>query len=433
MSLDGKILKIFGKKIFPGWYIVVGHMAVHFYMSIAFIYGMGAFMKPITLSMGWTRTQFSIAAGLQRIEGSIATPFIGFIVDRYGPRLIIIFGSIVACIGILLLSRIQLLSQFYAAYIVIALGMSCMIGVPFTAAVANWFNRLRGRAMGVLFSGPIIAGPFMPILILIIELFGWRQTLVILAFGAAIVGIIAGLFARHTPEPYGYLPDGDELDINDANIVLSADPASLSASEKSVTNNIIRTGLSVREALRTKTFWILTIALGLHSMGPSAMFLHQIPYFESIGFTSSQAASTFASFTLLSGIGRLSAGWLLDFIDRRIVLIVLIISGVLGLLILAYVTEYWHSVLYAFFFGISFGMGIPSRPLLCSVYFGTRSFGAIAGLMQSLSVVAGVAAPVIMGWQYDSSGSYKSAVLLLAVLTSLGLPLVFLLPKSRRQ
>ena len=168
-------------------------------------------------------------------------------------------------------------------------------------------------------------------------------------------------------------------------------------------------------------------------MGPSAMFLHQIPYFESIGFTSAQAATTFASFSLLSGIGRLGAGWLLDFIDRRIVVLVLIVSGVLGLLMLAYASSYWHSVVYAFLFGISFGMGIPARPLLCSVYFGTRSFGAIAGLMESLSVVAGVAAPFIMGWQYDTSGSYKSAVLLLTVLMGIGLPLVFLLPKSRRE
>jgi len=410
-------LKILGKKIFPGWYIVAGHMVVHFYMSIAFIYGMSAFMGPITSSMGWTRAQFSVAAGLQRIEGSIATPFIGFIVDRFGPRLIIIFGGIVACVGILFLSGVQQLYQFYVAYLVIALGMSCLVGVPFTAAVANWFNRLRGRAMGVMFSGPIVAGPFMPILIFAIEVWGWRQTLVFLAFGAAIVGIIAGLFARHSPEPYGYLPDGDESPQNG----------------QSLPGNVTRSGLSVREAFRTKTFWILTIVLGLHSMGPSAMFLHQIPYFESIGFTSAQAASTFASFSLLSGIGRLGAGWLLDFIDRRIVVLVLIVSGVLGLLMLAYASSYWHSVVYAFLFGISFGMGIPARPLLCSVYFGTRSFGAIAGLMQSLSVVAGVAAPVIMGWQYDTSGSYKSAVLLLTVLMGIGLPLVFLLPKSRRE
>ena len=141
------------------------------------------------------------------------------------------------------------------------------------------------------------------------------------------------------------------------------------------------------------------------------MFLHQVPYFQSIGFSAGAAATTVATFTLLSGIGRLGAGWLMDYLDRRLVLAGLAALTVAGFLILIFTTQYWHTLIYALVFGIAFGGSIPARPILTGEYFGTRAFGTITGLMQSLAVVGGVVAPVLMGWVFDTTGSYKPAIL----------------------
>ena len=293
-------------RVFYGWYIVGAHMALHFYFSVIFIYGMGAFFRPITVQLGWTRAQYSVAAGLQRIEGSIASPVVGLLVDRIGSRRIVFVGITLATIGMVLLSRMQSLFGFYSAYIVVALGMSGVVGIPFMAAAARWFNRRRGRAMGLMFSGATFSGVLIPVLVLSIESLGWRDTMLISAAGILVVGIPAVLIVRDRPEPYGYLPDGDAPVADD-------DQATGSAAAPP------QQGIRVADALRMRSFWVLTLIFGLTSMGPSAMFLHQIPYFESIGFSATAAGTTVATFTLLSGLGRVGAGFLMDFVERRMV------------------------------------------------------------------------------------------------------------------
>ena len=172
----------------------MAHMAVHFYMSVVFVYGMGVFLGPITTQMGWTRAQFSLAAGLQRIEGSVASPVIGFIVDRFGSRRVVFVGVLLSTVGLALLSQVQSLWMFYGAYLVIALGMSASIGIPFTAAVAKWFRRKRGRAMGLMFVGATFSGLLLPLVALGIDHLGWRATLLFCSLGILAIGIPAAFF-----------------------------------------------------------------------------------------------------------------------------------------------------------------------------------------------------------------------------------------------
>ena len=122
----------------------------------------------------------------------------------------------------------------------------------------------------------------------------------------------------------------------------------------------------------------------------------------------------------------------MDYVDRRLVLAILVSLNVLGFLILLNVTAYWHTVVYALFFGVSFGGALPARPVFTSAYYGTRAFGAITGLMQSLSVVGGVAAPVLMGWVFDQTGSYRYAIILLTFIIGLALPLTLLIRPPAR-
>jgi cyanate permease len=242
--------------------------------------------------------------------------------------------------------------------------------------------------------------------------------MLISAAGILVVGIPAVLIVRDRPEPYGYLPDGDAPVADD-------DQATGSAAAPP------QQGIRVADALRMRSFWVLTLIFGLTSMGPSAMFLHQIPYFESIGFSATAAGTTVATFTLLSGLGRVGAGFLMDFVERRMVVIGLVSLNVLGFLVLVGVSEYWHTIVYALLFGVAFGGMIPARPILTAAFYGTRAFGTITGLMQSLAVVGGVAAPVLMGWVFDTTGSYRPAILTITGVVSLAIPVTLLLPKSR--
>ena len=406
-------------RVFYGWYIVMAHIAVHFYMAVSFTYGTSVFLNPIVAETGWTRAQFSLAGGLQRMQWSGVAPLVGLLVDRIGSRKVVIVGAFLVVGGFLLVSRVETLVMFYGAYLVLGAGWACIVGIPFTAAAANWFRRKRGRAMGMIFLGGTFSGLFLPLVVLAINQWGWRTTMRLLGLGFLAVGLPAVMVVRSRPEPYGYLPDGES----------SSEPVGTDISGTASVSS--RYGLSVRQVIRTPSFWLLTLIFGLLNMGPGAMFLHQVPYFESVGFSATQAASTIAAFTLLSGIGRIGGGWLMDYVDRRIMLAGMVVLSILGFMVLLNVTQYWHSVVYALLFGLSFGASIPAQPIFISQYYGTRAFGAITGLTQSLTVVGGITAPVLMGWVYDTTGTYDRAIIILAAVISLAIPLALFLPKPR--
>ena len=137
------------------------------------------------------------------------------------------------------MSQVQSLTQFYLANLVVAAGVSGTIGIPYTVPIAHWFNKKRGRAMGIMFAGPTIAGIFLPLIVLGIAEIGWRLTLFICGIGVLAVGIPGALIVRDKPEPYGYSPDG------------------LPSSE--LGDQQLNHGLSLPTALKTRSFWLLTI------------------------------------------------------------------------------------------------------------------------------------------------------------------------------
>ena len=179
-------------------------------------------------------------------------------------------------------------------------------------------------------------------------------------------------------------------------------------------------------AIKSKSFWLLVALYGLHGVGLSGFFVHQIPFFEHIGFSTAQAAMTVSVMFTASGIGRLSAGFLMDLIDWRLLMLVVMITQTLDLFALIYVSEYWHALLFSVIMGIGFGATIPSRPILVGKYFGMRAYGTIQGLLQGSAIASGVAGPIIMGWVFDQYLSYNPAIVGFTALTALTIPVILL-------
>ena len=111
-------------KIFYGWYIVAAGMGIHLWVSMAWVYGMQVFFTPIVETFGWSRAVISGAFALQRLEGSIASPVEGFLVDRFGPRPIVLFGAILSGSGLIMLSFLQSIWMFYVCVLLVSLGIS---------------------------------------------------------------------------------------------------------------------------------------------------------------------------------------------------------------------------------------------------------------------------------------------------------------------
>ena len=175
-------------------------------------------------------------------------------------------------------------------------------------------------------------------------------------------------------------------------------------------------GLTVSQAAHTRDFWVLVSLFALMFMGISGLMVHLIPLLEDLEYSSTQAASLLGLMFLLSGLGRISSGLLVDKFDYRLVLGGLIGFQVFGLLLLLAIgpAQLWLAGSFALIFGIGFGGTIPLRPFLIRELFGARAFGALQGLVQVGAIGAGVIGPVFYGWVFDSRGSYDLAIFAVA-------------------
>jgi cyanate permease len=186
-------------------------------------------------------------------------------------------------------------------------------------------------------------------------------------------------------------------------------------------------GVSAGEALRSRAFWVVSILLGSMLFGTSAIQVHQVPFFESKGFSTAEAATTVSLVFLLSGVGRIGAGLLTDYLEVRHVLAIMVIMQVVGwtYLIVYGTTTLLASVPFTLFYGVSFGAMVSIRPVLLAQLFGTRSLGSLSGMLQATALASGTIGPVFMGWIFDINQAYDAALITFIVTTAIGFPLAY--------
>ena len=408
-------------RIFYGWIIVMAGMGIHFWISFAWMYGIQVFFNPILNTFGWSRAAISGAFSLQRLEGSIITPIEGYLVDRFGPRKMVLFGVFIVGCGLISMWKLQNIYMFYVCVLTISLGVSASIGIPRNWAIVQWFKRLRGRALGIGATGAAFSGPMTFILVILVEWIGWEKSFLILGILTWLICLPLGFLYRGKPEEYGLLPDGDSQKSQNDNPLIT---------RKQSNETLTQDGMTPIQALKTRAFWTLVLIFAFQTMGVSGMLIHQVPYFESVGFSKQESVSVLAMFTMLSLIGRVGGGWLFDFVEKRFSLALLMLSQSIAFIILANITSYWQAIPFSLFFGMSFGGMMPARGVMISTYFGTRYFGTIQGLSQSATVISGVISPLLMGYMFDIYGSYMGAVYVIVVCSVLGIPLCFSLKKT---
>ena len=194
--------------MFFGWYIVGASFLISLYVSGSINLGFTAVFEPIAHEMGWSYIQISLAASLRGLETGLLAPLAGMLIDRWGPRPVVMSGAVLTGFGLLLLSRINSLAMFYTAFIFIAAGLSTANSALLMTAVANWFQKKAGLAMGIAASGVAFGGLLIPLITLLVDTFGWRPAMVIIALGMWAIPLPLSLMLRHKPEHYGCRPDG---------------------------------------------------------------------------------------------------------------------------------------------------------------------------------------------------------------------------------
>ena len=411
-------------KIFYGWYIVLASVLSNALLSGIVWGGFGAFIIPIETTFGWSRSAISGAMALRQLESGILAPFVGWVVDKFGGRLVIIGGAITTGLGLMALGWFSVgIISFYFFFIIVAIGTSGVShAVTWPVIISRWFDRKKGLAVGIAVTGPTIGTTLIILNTALEDRFGWRSVLGVYGIVVILFVGLMGVIVRDRPEELGLNPDGD--------ISNHEQLGSNSLQLDSVNSK----GLTFQETIRTSSFWLLAIYLGGMFISSSGFLTHEHVYFvDDLKFNARDAAVMVTLTFAFSAIGRVGSGWLMDHMDYRVVMAAasLLMSFSFLYAQIFEITNSWLALPFILGFGISFGSNIPMRAVLASMIFGNRALGSVIGILNGAIVGAGLIGPLMLGIIYDWKGSYSIGIGMMLILC-FSLSLVPMLMKSRQ-
>ena len=406
------------KQFFYGWYLVAVGVFLLSISSLGVFRGMSPLMPVLQKNFGWTRTQISLSSLLTRVEGAALGPIEGFLIDRIGARKMVLIGFSIMAVGFVLFSFIQNLWQFYAVFILINLGNGIGGWLAVVTILNSWFRRKRTIAMAGAMSGILIAGIFVPPYTIALN-HGFRMTvfvfgLIILAVALPCVKII-----KNNPEDLGLLPDGAETESD----FDESTPSKISQDQE--------VEFTVGQALKTRVFWILTVAHVSSTISLATLSIHLMARLQDIGLSSTTASYIELVSSVVALPSLFVAGWLGDKVSKKyLVALFLFLQGI-STIVLTVANGLPLALLFAVFYGIAFGGRIPLMTAIRGDYFGRKAFASIMGWSMLPNGILMAIAPVWAAWMFDTYGSYTVPFLSYAVINLAGALIMLVVKKPK--
>lgn len=398
------------KRPFYGWYMVAAAIVLQALPAGLLQQAFGSYVVLLERDFGWSRTALSGAFSTVRVEEGLLGPLQGWLIDRFGPRSVMRVGMVIFAGGFFYFARIDSIVGFYVAFGIMAIGASLAGFLSITTAVVNWFDKKRSMAMGIALLGTAVGGLLLPVVVIGLEVWGWRAVANISAIAVLVIGLPMAQVMRRRPQEYGLLPDGATLEV-DSNGMTSAVS----------TAPDLTPSFTAREAMRTRAFWFISLAHAASVLVVSVVTVHFTPHATgNLGYSLQAAAGLITMQTVTNLIGRPFGGWLSDRIGSRAVIILCMLMHAVALILLAFAQALWMIAAFALLNGLAWGARVPVIVSIRAEYFGAKSFGSIMGISSSVVTVAAVIAPVLAAMSYDAFGSYTLSFVTLAILAALG-------------
>ena len=400
-------------RVFYGWWVVAAALLLSIFQGGVLFYGFTLIITPLRDETGWSVTQVTAVFPIFGVIAAVIAPALGFGFDRIGPRPLLTMGLLLMGAGLVLMGQAKSLPMFYVAFIVANIG-STSIWMATAPAVANWFVRMRGRALGVYTLGFGLAGIMSPLLFQLIETVGWRDALLIVGIVTWALLPVSVWVIRRRPEDVGQWPDGAD-----------GPPATNDDGGSGEIN------VSAGKALRTRTFWLLSIGSMMVFLTISALQVHWSPLLQSVGFSERFAANLLFVLPLSTVVGRIGFGFLVDIWDkRRMAAVAFVLQGI-AVFVLTQVEadRWWLLPAFFVFWGLGFGGTVVTRPALQAEMFGRFSFGAINGILFMTGEAGFALAPHIASLGFESMGSYTPVFLVFGVLSVIAAPIILAMRK----
>lgn len=383
----------------------------------------GAYVAVFKEQFGWSSTV--LALGYSTIQGTNGAvgPGQGWLTDRFGPRAVVRVGLVLLAAGLMLFSRITELAHLFPALFVVAAGMSLGGFLSVMVAIVNWFERYRATAISFMTGGFAFGGVLVYLVVLSIEAFGWRTTAFSSAIAVLILGLPASQLIRHRPEDHGLVVDGAP----------APDPPA--PSTPGAIAEIARDddGFTVREALRTRQFWFISLGHGSALLVVSAVMVHLFTHLrESFGYSLTEAGAINIVIPVAQVVGTIVGGVLGDRVSKRGLGTGAMLTAGVALLVLVFADQLWMVFVFALAHGTAWGVRGPVLLALRADYFGRRDFGKIMGLSQLVMTTGMMSGPLFAGLMRDITGDFETGFVVLAVIALLGASLIVFSPKPRR-
>ena len=397
-------------RVYEGWIVVGAAGVVMLVNGTTFFYGLGTIFNDLVLEFGWSVAATSLAFSLRTEVQGAAAPAIGYAIDRLGARVVLLAGVSVAAAGLLALSFVQNIWQFYAVMLLSAAGIGAAGGQVGMTATTTWFRVRRTRALALMSIGGSLAGVLVVLIALLVEALGWRGSLRVLAGAYFAVSAFCASNVRSRPPSHPQPLDG---------IAHGVGSEAAAADEG---------GMTARQALRTRAFWLLAVGQAASFFSIVSVILLTIPYLESLGYSKGVASTGLAVYTLSSVVGRVGFGFLADRSDKRRMLAAGTALAAAGTVLLAAAGPAGSSLAVAMagllILGPGFGGIIPVRTALMADYYGVRYFGTINGAAAFVMTAGAVIGPWVVGRTVDATGTYTLGWAIAAAVAWLVVPVL---------
>jgi MFS family permease len=400
-------------KAYYGWIIVaVALVSMAFWLGIRSSFSV--YYVALLEDFSWNRAESAGVQSIALIIYTILAPLVGGLIDRFGPRRVVVPGIIILALGLELSSTLDSLSQFYLYYgVVMGAGITSIGIITYSAILAHWFEKKRGLASGIAVSGMGL-GTFLlvPLSQSFISLWGWRAAFMVTGGLVLIILLPANaLFLRHKPHQLGQYPDGlaplQSPQPADTGMLFKAAPQS---------------DWSLKKVLRSERFWAVFMFAFLSIIGVYIILVHNVKFLVDQGIDKMTAALIFAMVGMISSVFRIFWGWLSDRIGREMTYTLGIVCACLGVgCLLLFETYRLKLLVYSFFilFGMGWGVTAPMFIAVAADLFRGNIFGLIYGLVEAGIGLAGALGAWLAGFIFDKTQSYRLAFMLtIAVLAS---------------
>ena len=411
---------------FYGWVILGTAASTQVVRNSAASLTIAVFIFPLSEELGWSRTLIAGAASVGGLAASGVSPLVGWLVDRYGARLVL-FGSVL----ILGLSTVSLAwatvpIAFYLAYGVGRVIFSSPVQIGSSVVVSRWFIRMRGRASGILFGSHSIGLVAFPLIAsVIIGTTGWREAWIVLGILVWAIALLpTGLLLVQQPEDVGLEPDGDPpISTSEISEASSGAPAPLISEEQVWT---------LREAMRTPALWMFATATGSVFLVQAGVNTHLAAFLRDEGLTAAVAGFGISLNAAFLGMGSLFWGWMTEKFAPRYMMAAIGLIVALSSALFTIAGSTAEVLLYSTIFGFGVGGLLSVPPVAYADYYGRRSLGAIRGVTEPLTSFGQAIGAVLSGAVFDLTDSYKLAFLTFSILSGMAVLLVLFARPPRR-